>query len=147
MEFRRDAHRVYMLTYHLVFVVKYRKPVIDQEMSDYIRDRVEMFLQNNNGILIEFNSDKDHVHILFEISPDINLAHWVRGVKGALGRKIKEAFPEKLAGHLRQDEFWTDSYFLTTTGGAPIEIIKQYIENQGKPKRTYRKTSPRWNKV
>ena len=137
MELRKDPHRVYMLTYHLIFVVKYRKPVIDDEISSYMCERISNMLTKNNGSLIEFNSDRDHVHILFEISPDINLAHWVRGVKGALARKVREQFPEKVKTHLWGDEFWTDSYFLSTTGGATLDVLKQYVENQGKPKRKY----------
>ena len=137
MEFKKGPHRVYLLTYHMVFVVKYRKPVIDEEIRDYIEHRMETILENNGGSLIEFNSDKDHVHFLFEMPPDVNLSLWIRGTKAAISRKVREKFPEKLKPYLWGDEFWTDSYFLTTTGGATIETIQKYIENQGKPKRKY----------
>ena len=147
MELKRGAHRVYLLTYHMIFVTKYRRPVIDEEICDYIKERMEGILAKNGGTLLELNSDKDHIHILFEMPPDINLSLWIRGTKAALSRKIRDRFPEKLNPYLWGDEFWTDSYFLTTTGGATIEVIKQYIENQGEPKRKYVRKKERENKV
>ena len=139
MELKKGPHRVYLLTYHMIFVVKYRKPVIDDEIRDYIKERMGTILANNGGSLIELNSDRDHVHFLFEMPPDVNLSLWIRGTKAAISRKVREQFPEKLKPYLWGGELWTDSYFLTTTGGATIETIRQYIENQGKPKRKYSK--------
>ena len=149
MELKRGPHRVYALSYHLIFVIKYRRKVLDEEILTYMKGRLETILQENNGSLIEFNGEADHVHVLFEISPDINLAHWVRGTKGALARKVRETFPEKLEKFHLTNSFWTDSYFIASTGGATIETLKQYVEDQGKPKRHYVKDAnqKRWNKV
>ena len=139
MDYRKDAHRVYMLTYHMIFVVKYRRPVLDDEICAFLKEKLSAILENNNGSLIEFNGDKDHIHVLFEISPDVNLAHWIRGVKGALARKVRDEFPEKLKPFLWGDAFWTESYFLATSGGVALDVLQKYVEDQGKPKRKYRK--------
>lgn len=148
MEYRKTSHRTFLCTYHLVLVVKYRKPVIDDEIKEHLEKQFSKILENNNGSLIEFNSDKDHIHLLFEIAPDASLANLIRGAKGATSRLVRKEFPEKLKQHLRGDSFWSDSYFLATCGGVIIDTLKQYVETQGKPKRKYEfRNLKYWNKV
>ena len=99
-----------------------------------MKEQLERLIAQHQGHLIEFNSDRDHVHILFDITPDVNLAHWIRGLKGAISRKVREKFSSRLQSQLWGGEFWTDSYYLATTGSVTLDKLKRYVENQGRPK-------------
>ena len=126
-----NKHSVYLLYYHLVLVVKYRKKVIDDRISNRLKEIFEYIQLNYNITLIEWNHDKDHVHILFKATPTTELAKFINAYKSVSSRLIKKEFPE-IKKELWDEYFWSRSYCLLTTGGAPIDVIKKYIENQGK---------------
>lgn len=139
MELRKGNHCTYALTYHLVLVVKYRKPCIDDEIAALLKEKAAYILEQNKGHLVEANFDKDHMHILFELSPTMSLGKFVGVLKGVLSRHVRSTYPEKLSRYLYGNSFWSDSYFIASTGGVTIDILKKYVENQGKPKRKYAK--------
>jgi len=130
MKLDNNNHSVFMLYYHLVLVVKYRRQVIDDAISDYAKDMFVRLGENYNISLVEWNHDIDHVHILFKAHPNSELSKFINAYKSASSRLIKKHFPQ-VKRKLWKEYFWSRSFCLLTTGGAPIEVIKKYIENQG----------------
>lgn len=130
MELDDNNHSVFLLYYHLVLVIKYRKRIIDQVVSYRLKEIFEYVSPKYNIILQEWNHDKDHVHILFKAHPNSELSKFINAYKSASSRLIKKEVPQ-LRQSLWKEAFWSRSFCLLTTGGAPIEVIKQYIEGQG----------------
>ncbi|WAA09012.1 IS200/IS605 family transposase [Fervidibacillus albus] len=130
MQLDNNNHSVFSLYYHLVLVVKYRRQVIDDTISDYAKDMFVRLGKNYNISLVEWNHDMDHVHILFKAHPNSELSKFINAYKSASSRLIKKHFPQ-VKRKLWKEYFWSRSFCLLTTGGAPIEVIKKYIENQG----------------
>ena len=119
-----------MLRYHLIFVVKYRRKVIDDTISERLKAIYEYIASGYNITLCEWNHDKDHVHILFCAHPNTEISKFINAYKSASSRLIKKEFP--LIRHkLWKEYFWSRSFCLLTAGGAPLEVIKRYIESQG----------------
>ncbi|WP_027416016.1 IS200/IS605 family transposase [Aneurinibacillus terranovensis] len=130
MKLDSNNHSVFLLYYHLVLVVKYRKKVMDDPISDYAKDMFVRLGENYNISLVEWNHDIDHVHILFKAQPNSELSKFINAYKSASSRLIKKNFPQ-VKGKLWKEYFWSRSFCLLTTGGSPIEEIRNYIENQG----------------
>lgn len=125
-----NNHSVFALYYHLVFVVKYRRNVINDDISYRLKEIFEYIQPNYNMSLIEWNHDLDHIHVLFKAHPNTELSKFINAYKSASSRLIKKEFP-LIRKQLWKEFFWSRSYCLVTTGGVPIEVIKRYIENQG----------------
>ena len=125
-----NNHSVFMLHYHLILVVKYRRKVINDEISLKMRIQFEKICKNYNIRLEDWNHDIDHVHILFNANPNTNISKFINAYKSASSRIIKKEFP-KVREQLWKENFWSTSFCLISTGGATIEIIKKYIESQG----------------
>lgn len=125
-----NNHSVFLLYYHLVLVTKYRRKVIDDNISNRLKEMFEYIQPKYNIELQKWNHDKDHVHILFKAHPNTEISKFINAYKSASSRIIKKEFPE-IKKKLWKEYFWSRSYCLLTTGGAPIEIIKRYIESQG----------------
>lgn len=130
MKLDSNNHSVFLMYYHLVLVVKYRKNVIDDTISDYAKDKFISLGENYNITLVEWNHDMDHVHILFKAHPNTELSKFINAYKSASSRLIKKDF-SLVRKKLWKEMFWSRSFCLLTTGGSPIEIVKKYIENQG----------------
>ena len=125
-----NAHSVFLMYYHLILVVKYRREVFDDSLSERARE-IFCYIAPNYGIeLNEWNHDKDHVHIMFRAQPKSELSKFINAYKSASSRLLKKEFPE-IRNSLWKETFWSQSFCLLTAGGAPIEVIKQYIETQG----------------
>lgn len=130
MKLDNNNHSVFLLYYHLVLVVKYRRQVIDDTISDYAKDMFVRLGENYNISLVEWNHDIDHVHILFKAHPNSELSKFINAYKSASSRLIKKHYPQ-VKRKLWKEYFWSRSFCLLTTGVSPIEVIKKYIENQG----------------
>lgn len=130
MKLDSNNHSVFLLYYHLVLVVKYRRNVFDDDMSDYAKDMFVRLSENYNITLVEWNHDVDHVHILFKAHPNTEMTKFINAYKSASSRLIKRDFPQ-VKKKLWKEMFWSRSFCLLTTGGSPIDVIKTYIENQG----------------
>lgn len=130
MKLDNNNHSVFLLYYHLVLVVKYRRKVFTDELSQYAKDIFVRLSVPYNITLEEWNHDKDHVHIMFKAHPNSELSKFINAYKSASSRLIKRDFPE-VRQKLWKEMFWSRSFCLLTTGGAPIEVIKKYIERQG----------------
>jgi len=130
MKLDNNNHSVFAMYYHLILVVKYRKKVFDDSISDYARSIFEKIAPSYNISLLEWNHDVDHVHIMFKAQPNSELSKFINAYKSASSRLIKRDFPE-IRQKLWKEYFWSQSFCLLTTGGAPIEVIRKYIETQG----------------
>ena len=130
MKLDSNNHSVFLMYYHLVFVVKYRRKVFDNEMSDYAKDMFVKLGKKYNISLVEWNHDFDHIHILFKAHPNTELSKFINAYKSASSRMIKKEFPQ-VRKKLWKEMFWSRSFCLLTTGGSPIDVVKRYIENQG----------------
>lgn len=130
MKLDSNAHSVFLMNYHLVLVVKYRREVFDDNISCRAKEIFEYIAPNYNITLQEWNHDKDHIHILFKAHPKSELSKFINAYKSASSRLLKKEFPA-IRQKLWKEHFWSQSFCLLTTGGAPIEVIKSYIESQG----------------
>ena len=125
-----NNHSVFALYYHLVLVVKYRRNVINDDISGRLKEIFEYIQPNYNMTLIEWNHDLDHIQVLFKAHPNTELSKFINAYKSASSRLIKKEFPF-IRNQLWKEYFWSRSFCLVTTAGVPIEVIKRYIENQG----------------
>ena len=138
MKLDSNAHSVFLLHYHLILVVKYRRQVFEDNISTRAKEIFEYIAPNYNITLQEWNYDKDHVHILFKAQPNTQISKFINAFKSASSRLLKKEFPQ-IRQKLWKEYFWSQSFCLLTTGGAPIEVIKNYIENQGQEDRRRKK--------
>ena len=130
MELRNNNHSVFAIHFHLILVVKYRKKVINDEISERLKEIFRSIEGNYNIALEEWNFDLDHVHILFRSEPNSNISKFINAYKSASSRLIKKEYPS-IRSNLYKEAFWSQSFCLISTGGASIETIKKYIESQG----------------
>ncbi|EJR54356.1 hypothetical protein IIM_02085 [Bacillus cereus VD107] len=131
-EFNKNRHAIYKLTYHLVVVTKYRHPCINENIKNRLEEIAHNLFTKWNCTIIEMNGEEDHIHILFDAPPQIHLANVVNSFKTVTSRYIRKEFPDELKPFYWKPYFWSRSYMLLTTGGASIEVLRAYIENQGK---------------
>ena len=130
MKLDNNNHSVFAMHYHLILVVKYRRIVFDDTISDFAKSIFEKIAPSYNITLLEWNHDADHVHIMFKAQPNSELSKFINAYKSASSRLIKRDYPE-VRNKLWKEYFWSQSFCLLTTGGAPIEVIRKYIETQG----------------
>jgi putative transposase len=129
-ELDHNQHSVYLMYYHLVMVVKYRRKVMDNEISERAKEIFEYIAENYGITLEEWNHDEDHVHVMFRAKPSSEISKFINAYKSASSRLLKKEHPE-IRNKLWKEAFWSQSYCLLTAGGAPIEVIRRYIETQG----------------
>ena len=130
MKLDNNNHSVFSMYYHLVLVTKYRRKVINDIISNRLREIFDYIAVNYNISVVEWNDDQDHVHILFKAQPNSELSKFINAYKSASSRLIKKEYPE-IKEKLWKEYFWSRSFCLITTGGVTIDVIKQYIESQG----------------
>ncbi|WP_216697707.1 IS200/IS605 family transposase, partial [Anaerostipes faecalis] len=125
-----NNHSVFALHYHLVMVVKYRRRVLDDTISDRLREIFENVASNYHITVEEWNHDIDYVHVLFQAHPKSELSKFINAYKSASSRLIKKEYPA-IRKKLWKEMFWSRSFCLLTTGGVTMDVIRQYIEDQG----------------
>lgn len=124
-----NNHSVFMLHYHLIMCTKYRREVIDDDISNRLKEIFLRIADSYNIVLEEWNHDIDHVHILFRGAPNTELSKFINAYKSASSRLIKKENP-KIKKSLWKEMFWSQSFCLISTGGVSVDIIKQYIQTQ-----------------
>ena len=129
-EIRKGRHCVFLLHVHLVFVTKYRRNVFDKKHLERLKEIFESVCQDFGAELVEFDGEPDHVHLLINYPPKVAISVLVNSLKGVSSRLLRKEFPE-LRKHYWKGALWSPSYFAGSCGGAPLEIIRQYIESQG----------------
>ena len=130
-EMDNNAHSVFLLYYHLIIVTRYRRKVINDDISARGKEIFEYIAPNYGIILEEWNHDKDHVHVMFRAQPKSAISKFINAYKSASSRLLKKEYPE-IREKLWKGAFWSQSFCLLTSGGAPVEVIREYIESQGK---------------
>jgi putative transposase len=130
-ELRALHHCVFSLHFHLVLVTKYRRKAITKEMLERLRMIFGETLEKWRCELIEFNGETDHVHMLIQTNPVVQLSKLINNLKTVSSRLIRRDFKKHLSRIYLKPVFWHRSYCLISTGGATIEILRKYIEEQG----------------
>ncbi|WP_186645385.1 IS200/IS605 family transposase [Fluviispira vulneris] len=130
-DFKKLHHCVYNLKYHLVLVTKYRRKCITDPIIIRLKEIfIELCLKWECN-LIEFNGEPDHIHLLLELKPKITLSAFINNLKTVSSRYIRKEFSNHLSKfYYKNPIFWSRSYCILTCGGAPLSVIKQYIEQQ-----------------
>ena len=126
-EVRSNNNIVYRCVYHVVWCSKYRRPVIEGAVDARLKQIIREVCAERECNIIELETMPDHVHLLVECDPQYGIHRLVKQVKGRSSRLLREEFPSLKR---RLPTLWTNSYFVATVGGAPLEIVKQYVENQ-----------------
>jgi putative transposase len=127
--FRRERHSVTDLKAHLVCVTKYRQSVFTGESINLIEKSFREVAEKMNFQVLEFNGEDNHVHALIEYPPKLSISQIVNALKGVSSRRYGPAGYKKP----HREALWSPSYFAISVGGAPLEILKEYIKNQEKP--------------
>lgn len=121
---------MFSLNDHLVICVKYRRKVIDDEISDRLKEILTSIGKSYPITVREWNHDADPIHVLFSAHPKSELSKFLNADQSASSRLIKKEYPE-IKEKLWKEYFWSRSFFLASVGGAPLEVLKDYIETQG----------------
>ena len=132
-DLRRGRHVVFKLHVHLVFVAKYRRKVFTKEILDDMRQIFESVCTDFEAQLVEFDGENDHVHLLVNYPPKVSISKLVNSLKGVSSRMIRQKNYPGIREKLWGGALWSPSYFAGSCGGAPISIIRQYIEQQNTP--------------
>lgn len=131
-EIRTGRHCVFNMHVHLVFVAKYRRDVFTKAMLETMCEVFERICLDFEAELVEFDGEHDHVHLLVNYPPKIAISSLVNSLKGASSRIVRTKHPE-IKNKLWGSALWSPSYFAASCGGAPIGIVKQYIQQQQTP--------------
>lgn len=128
----KRRHSVTDLKVHLVFTTKYRRKIFRAEHISYMETIISDVCIKLGVHLIEFNGEKDHVHLLLHYPPVMSVSVLVNSIKATSSRYLRKHYKE-LHGSSQKSTLWSRSYFACSVGGAPLEVLKQYIENQNSP--------------
>ena len=130
-QLQRLHHCVFSLHFHLVIVTKYRRKAITKEMLERLRVIFRETLEKWSCELIEFNGEADHVQLLIQTNPTVQLSKLINNLKTVSSRLIRRDFGEYLIRIYRKPVFWHRSYCLISSGGATTEKLRKYIEEPG----------------
>lgn len=134
MEVRTGRHCVFMLHVHLVFVTKYRRGVFTKEVIEDLRGIFMKVCTDFEAELVEFDGEDDHVHLLVNYPPKVAVSKLVNSLKGVSSYLIRKKNYPSVQNKLWGSALWSPSYFAGSCGGAPIEVIRKYIEQQQTPR-------------
>jgi putative transposase len=132
-DIRRGRHCVFMMHVHLVFVTKYRREVFTKEMLEDLRGIFRSVCTDFDSELVEFNGEDDHVHLLLNYPPKVSVSALVNSLKGVSSRMIRQKRYSSIRKKLWGGALWSPSYFAGSCGGAPLAVIRQYIEQEKIP--------------
>ena len=131
--YNKGYRSVYKLTAHVVFVTKYRKKAINQQILSRLEEIFFQTLKKWDCGLVQFNGEEDHVHLLINYKPDVQISKLIANLKTVSSRLIQKEFPYLSQKYFyNKPYFWTGAYFIASCGGVTVEQLKQYVENQKK---------------
>lgn len=134
MEIQKSRHATHLLHAHLVFVTKYRYNVLTGEHIEYLRTVFKETMEEMGGTLEEFDGERNHVHLLIQYPPKWSISVIVNNLKGRSSRLLRRDMPDVKKRYWGDGSaLWHRSYFAGSVGGAPLEIVKQYIQQQDTP--------------
>jgi putative transposase len=131
--FDKLNHCTFNLKYHLVFVTKYRKRCVTKPMLERLQEIFKRFCEQWECVLLEFNGEPDHVHLLLSLNPKVRPSSFVNNLKTVSSRLIRKEFAMQLKKFYWKPVFWSRSYCILSCGGAPLSVLRQYIEQQAAP--------------
>lgn len=129
-DYYKNRHSYFLLQYHLVLVTKYRHPVISGAIEKALKEYTTSYFQERNLHIMEMECMPDHIHILFEAMPNLNLSVFINAFKSGSSRNIRKLFSEELAPYYWKPYFWSLSYFIGTVSEKTTEAVRQYIKEQ-----------------
>lgn len=133
-DYKRSRHSCFSLKYHLVVVAKYRHKVLNKTVGLRLIEITKTIFEDSwNSSIIEINYEEDHIHILFEAPPQVQLSKLINNFKTVSSRLLRKEFKSHIDKFYWKPYFWSSSYLVLTTGGATIDIMKKYIEKQATP--------------
>ncbi|WP_426336108.1 IS200/IS605 family transposase [Pseudoduganella sp. R-31] len=132
-DLRHGRHCVFMMHVHLVFVTKYRRDVFTKDILEDLRPIFANVCADFESELVEFDGEHDHVHLLVNYPPKVAVSHLVNSLKGVSSRMIRKKHYPSIRQKLWGGTLWSPSYFAGSCGGAPIAVIRQYVEQQKTP--------------
>lgn len=124
---RSNSNITFQCAFHVVWCPKYRRRVLGGPIEARLKEIVREVVDEKGAWLVEVEVKPDHVHLLVEVDPQLGVHRLVKAIKGRSSRVLREEFP---ALKSRLPTLWTNSYFVATVGGAPLEVVKKYVENQ-----------------
>jgi putative transposase len=127
-DFVSSGRSVSDLKAHLVLTTKYRRKVLTQEMLQSLDDWVAQLCDRWDCKLIEVNGEADHIHILFQYYPQLELPKFVANLKSVSSRKLRAEFAERVNQFYRKSVLWNESYFIASCGGVTVSVLRRYIE-------------------
>ena len=126
-KYHTNLNVCFLCTYHVVWCTKYRRKLLTAPVELRLKEIAAQVAEETHCRIVEMEADQDHFHMLVECDPQFGIHRFVKAVKGRSSRLLRQEFPPLKS---RVPTLWTNSYFVATVGGAPLSIIKQYIENQ-----------------
>lgn len=127
VQYKSNRNVVYSCKYHVVWCPKYRRSVLVEGVDARLKEIIYEVVTELQAEIIELEVMPDHVHVLCEVDPQFGIHKLIKRLKGRSSRLLREEFPWLKS---RLPSLWTNSYFVSTVGGAPLSIVKQYIEQQ-----------------
>ena len=128
-----NARSVSDMKAHLVLTTKYRRKVLTGAMISRLKDVVIDLCGKWDCKVIEFNGEDNHIHLLFQYYPQMELPKFVGNIKSVTSRRLRQEFPEEINKIYWKKVLWNESYFIASCGGVSISVLKKYIENQNTP--------------
>ncbi len=126
-KYKSNKNIVYSCKYHVVWCPKYRRKVLVDDVANSLKELIIEICNINQAELIELEIMPDHVHLLVDVDPQFGIHKLVKRIKGKTSRELRENYPFLKT---KLPTLWTNSYFVSTVGGDPLSVVKQYIENQ-----------------
>jgi len=141
IKYKSNNNIVYSCKYHIVWCPKYRRKVLVDDVERRLKEIIKEVAEELKVEIIEMETDTDHIHILVDVDPQFGVMKFVKRAKGRSSRLLRQEFHHLTT---RLPTLWTNSSFISTVGGAPLEVIKQYIENQQSSQRP--KAKQKWER-
>jgi putative transposase len=129
----KSSHAVFCIHLQIILVTKYRRKVITPDILTRLREIFTELCTSQKSILVEFNAESDHAHLLVALSPDNNISDFVRLLKATSSRLIRKEFSTHVNSFYRKPVFWSSSYFVNSSGGVSLDVLKKYIKQQDAP--------------
>lgn len=132
-DIRHGRHCVFMMHVHLVFVTKYKREALTSEILNTMKEAFQSVCEDFEAELTEFEGESNHVHLLINYPPKVQVSKLVNSLKGVSSRRVRAEHKKEIKKYLWGNSLWSPSYFAGSCGGAPLEIIKKYIQGQERP--------------
>ncbi len=136
------SHAVYRIRLHIVFVTKYRRKVLTKEILDYLKGIFSDILKAWRCSLIEFDGEEDHVHLLIDVHPALNISTLINNLKSASSKRLRGLFPRHIKKFYWKPVLWHRAYYVSSVGNVSLDVVRRYIDQQGTMEKNTNKLRP-----